>query len=280
VTLPGGKTVSYKVSPIDGLKPGVRGLILDMDGVLWKEATPIGDLPLIFSVLAARGLRLTAATNNATKSPEEYATRLHDFGVSIDPAKITTSAEATARTLEVQFPNSGAVFVVGEHGIEERLQASGFDVITDPDDDRKVVAVVAGLDREFTYRKLEAATEHVRTGAAFFGTNPDPTFPAPGGLVPGAGSIIAAIATAAEIRPTIVGKPSPIMFEVAAERIGLGKAEVLVVGDRLETDIAGGQSWGARTALVLSGVSTADQARAWRPKPDIVAADLAELVGA
>ena len=280
MSLPGRRTVSYRQSPIDGLEPGVRGLILDLDGVLWKEATPIGDLPLIFSVVAARGLRLIAATNNATKSPEDYAQRLRDLGVSVGPAQITTSAEATARTLESRFPKSGAVFVVGEHGIEQRLKASGFEVMTDPDDQREAIAVVAGLDREFTYQKLQAAATHIRRGAAFYGTNPDPTFPTPGGLVPGAGSIIAAIAAAAESKPTIIGKPSPIMLEVAAERIGLGKADVLVVGDRLETDIAGGQSWGARTALVLSGVSTADQAGAWRPKPDIVAADLAELVGA
>ena len=143
-----------------------------------------------------------------------------------------------------------------------------------------MVAVVAGMDRAFTYQKLQAAAAHVRAGAIFYGTNPDPTFPTPAGLAPGAGSVIAAIATAAECQPTIVGKPSPLMFEVAAERIGVGMAETLVVGDRLETDIAGGQAWGARTALVLSGVSTKQQADAWRPKPDIVAADLAELVGA
>jgi 4-nitrophenyl phosphatase len=251
-----------------------------MDGVLWKEAAPIGDLPTIFSVVAARGLRLIAATNNATGSPEEYATRLRGFGVDVDAAQITTSAEATAGTLESRFPGAGAVFVVGEHGIQKRLQASGFEVITDPADRRAVIAVVACLDREFTYQKLEAAATHVRRGAIFYGTNPDPTFPTPAGLVPGAGSIIAAIAAAGGAKPTIIGKPSPLMFEVAAERIGVGKEEVLVVGDRLETDIAGGQAWGARTALVLSGVCTADQARAWRPKPDIVAADLAELVGA
>jgi 4-nitrophenyl phosphatase len=251
-----------------------------MDGVLWKEATPIGDLPLIFSVVAARGLRLIAATNNATRSPEEFAARLRGFGVDVDPAQITTSAEATARTLEARFPSAGSVFVVGEHGIQERLRASGFEVITDPADHRGVIAVVACLDREFSYQKLQAAASHIRNGAAFYGTNPDPTFPTPAGLVPGAGSIIAAIAAAAEKTPIIIGKPSPLMFEVAAERIGVAKEEVLVVGDRLETDIAGGQSWGARTALVLSGVSTADQAAAWRPKPDIVATDLAELVGA
>jgi len=250
--------VPYKQSPIDGLEPGVRGLIVDMDGVLWKEAAPIGDLPAIFSVVAARGLRLIAATNNATRSPEEYAARLRGFGVAVDADQITTSAEATARTLEARFPGAGAVFVVGERGLVERLHESGFEVITDPVDDRGVVAVVACLDREFTYRKLQAAATHVRKGAEFYGTNPDPTFPTPAGLVPGAGSIIAAIAAAVGKNPIIIGKPSPLMFEVAAARLGVGKEEVLVVGDRLETDIAGGQSWGARTALVLSGVSTAD----------------------
>ena len=200
--------------------------------------------------------------------------------MAVDAAQITTSAEATARTLEARFPSAGAVFVVGEHGLETRLRESGFEVITDPEDHRSVIAVVAGFDRGFTYQKLQAAATQIRTGAAFYGTNPDPTYPTPEGLVPGAGPIIAAIAAAAEKTPTIIGKPSPLMFEVAAERIGVAKQDILVVGDRLETDIAGGQSWGVRTALVLSGVATVDQAWAWRPKPDIVAADLTELVGA
>jgi 4-nitrophenyl phosphatase len=275
-----GSAVSYKHGPIDALEPGVRGLIVDMDGVLWKEATPIGDLPQVFSTLAARGIRLSAATNNATRSADDYAKRLSEFGVTVDPSQIITSAEATALTLRNAFPHGGRVFVVGERGLEESISAAGFDVVTETGDTRSVEAVAACMDRAFTYDKLRAAATHIRNGSAFYGTNPDPTFPTPGGLVPGSGSIITAIAAAAERQPTIIGKPSPLLFELAAKRMGMQKDVLLVVGDRLETDIAGGQAWGARTALVLSGVSSAQQAAAWRPLPDIVATDLAELVGA
>jgi 4-nitrophenyl phosphatase len=280
VTPPHSSAVSYKHAPIDALEPDVRGLIVDMDGVLWKEATPIGDLPHIFSTLAARGIRMTAATNNATRSADDYAKRLLAFGVTVDTHQIITSAEATALTLLDRFPQGGRVYVVGEQGLEQSLCAAGFEVVTDTSDTRTVIAVAACMDRAFTYEKLRAAATHIRKGGAFYGTNPDPTFPTPGGLVPGSGSIIAAIAAAAEQQPTVIGKPSPLLFELAARRMSMEKDALLVVGDRLETDIAGGQAWGARTALVLSGVSQAEQAAKWRPRPDLVVSDLAELVGA
>ncbi len=276
---PKNQTIEFRKSPIDGLSPSVRGLIVDMDGVLWRDQAPIGDLPAVFAAISERGLLLTAATNNATKSADDYAQRLQNLGVIIKPSQIITSAEATTLTLARRLPNGGRVFVVGERGMVSCLKDAGFQPVTDPADEGEVVAVVAGMDRAFTYDKVRVASRHVRGGALFYGTNPDATFPTPGGLVPGSGAIIAAIAAAAEIQPTIIGKPSPLIFELAADRMGIDKAEVLVVGDRLETDIAGGQAWGSRTAIVLSGVSSAAQAAAWRPKPDIVAADLSQLVG-
>ena len=275
-----GSAVTYKRAPIDAFELPVRGLIVDMDGVLWRESTPIGDLPLIFSILAGRGIRVSAVTNNATRSADDYAKRLSGLGVRIDASQIITSGEATALTLRDHFPQRGRVFVVGEKGLEQSISGAGFEVVTDTGDTERVVAVAACMDREFTYDKLRAAATHIRNGGVFFGTNPDPTFPTPGGLVPGSGSIITAIAAAAEQQPTMIGKPSPLLFELAAKRMGMKKNDLLVVGDRLETDIAGGQAWGARTALVLSGVTSAEKARAWRPRPDIVAADLTELVGA
>jgi 4-nitrophenyl phosphatase len=139
--------------------------------------------------------------------------------------------------------------------------------------------MVAGIDRTLTYHKLRRATLHIRSGVPFYGTNPDTTFPTPAGLVPGAGSILAAIEAATGIRPVVIGKPSPFMLELAIERMNLAGDEVLVVGDRLETDIAGGQSAGAHTALLLSGVSQMEEANIWIPKPDLVAKDLADLVG-
>jgi 4-nitrophenyl phosphatase len=272
--------VSANIPLLRQLTPPVRGLILDMDGVLWKDMTPIGSLARIFAGIRSAGLQVVLATNNATMTVEQYLDKLAGFGVKLDPRQIITSAHAAAAALVKAFPDRGAVYVVGEKGILTALCDAGFAAITDADDGSPVIAVVAGIDRGLTYQKLQRAMTHIRAGARFYGTNPDATFPTPAGLVPGAGSILAAIQTAAAVDPIIIGKPASFMFTLGAEIMQLAMPEVLVVGDRLETDIAGGQHVGAKTALVLSGVSTAVQAGRWRPTPDLIAPDLASLVGA
>jgi 4-nitrophenyl phosphatase len=265
---------------LDLLEPPIRGLILDGDGVLWKDAQPIGQLKAVFAAISRKGLSFSIATNNAMSTVEEYRLKLQDFGVDVNEQQIVTSAEATADTLASAFPKGEAVFAVGEQGIVQALRHRGFDVSTDPRIDRLYAAVVVGLDRDLSYLKLQKAAALVREGAPFYGTNPDPTFPTPAGLVPGAGAVLAAIASASGRKPIVIGKPSPLLFETAAHRMGLDSKGVLVVGDRLETDVAGGQAFGARTALVLSGVSTREQAAAWKPPPTIVAPSLSALLGA
>ena len=171
-----------------------------------------------------------------------------------------------------------AVFVIGENGIVSAFRAKGFTPITDPNDETRPVAVISSWDRQLTFQKLRRATLHVRSGVPLYATNADRSFPTPDGLIPGAGSILAALETATDVKATVIGKPSPFMMVIAMERMGLTKDDVLVVGDKLETDIAGGQAVKARTALVLSGVATLEQAKAWKPKPDWIAKDLSELV--
>ena len=224
------------------------------------------------------GLKVTLATNNATKTVEEYLDKLHGFGVTLEPWQIVNSSEATAHALAGKFPQKGAVFVVGENGIVSALREKGFMPITDPDDKTRPVAVVSSWDRQVTFQKLRRAALHVRAGAPLYATNADRSFPTPEGLIPGAGSILAALETATDVKATVIGKPSPFMMEIAMERIGLAKDDVLVIGDRLDSDIAAGQALKARTALVLSGVSSREQAEVWEPKPDLIAKDLGELV--
>ncbi|MGE5073813.1 MAG: HAD-IIA family hydrolase [Anaerolineae bacterium] len=262
------------------LTPAIRGLVLDMDGVLWKDMSTIGDLARVFGRMHAAGLKVTLATNNATMTVDQYLKKLAGFGVALEPWQIVTSSHGVAATLSKEFPEKGLVFVVGEAGVIDALCEAGFQTITDPEDGTPVVAVVGSMDRALSYRKLSRAMTHLRAGARFYGTNPDATFPTPAGLVPGAGSMIAAIQTASGVAPVIIGKPSPFMFQLCAERMGLPMNEILSVGDRLETDVAGGQAVGARTAVVLSGVSTREQVAAWKPQPDIIAPDLTALVGA
>jgi 4-nitrophenyl phosphatase len=263
-----------------GFAPPIRGLILDMDGVLWSDASPIGDLRTVFRVLAERQLSVVLATNNATRTVEEYLEKLRSFRVSLESRQIVTSSIATARVLAERFPAGGRVFVIGEGGLLAALRQAGFSPITDPAQDSAVLAVVAGIDRAVSYDKLRRATLHIRAGAPFYGTNPDKTFPTPLGLVPGAGSILAALEAATDVTPIVVGKPSPLMMEIALERLGLQSDEVLVVGDRLETDMAAGHAAGMRTALVLSGVSTLEQAERWNPRPDLIASSLSAVLEA
>lgn len=263
---------------IDTLYPSIQGLIVDMDGVLWKDATPIGDLPAIFRTVKSRGLEIVLATNNATLTVADNLAKLQKFGVDLEPWQVVTSSDALARSLRDRFPGRGGVFVLGEDGVMAALRDQGFTVINDIAGDSPVIAVVAGLDRGLTFEKLSRATSLIRGDAAFYGTNPDVTFPTPGGLIPGAGSILAALAAASETSPIVVGKPAPFLFQLALERMQLTKEQILVVGDRLETDVDGGSAWGARTALVLSGVSRREQLAGRRTQPNLVAADLTELL--
>jgi 4-nitrophenyl phosphatase len=134
------------------------------------------------------------------------------------------------------------------------------------------------MDRSLTYAKLRRATLLIRAGVPFLGTNPDRTFPTPEGLVPGAGAILAALEAATYRQPLIMGKPQPEIYRAALLRMGVSPSETLVVGDRPDTDIAGGQALGCFTALLLSGVTSEDCARAWQPPPDLIAADLSSLL--
>jgi len=248
-------------------------MILDMDGVLWRDDQPIGDLPAIFQRLSENGIRVLLATNNSTRTVNQYLNKVSSFGVHLEPWQILTSSQATAHFLKQRFPQGGSVYVVGEQALVDTLQESGFF-----QGEETPLAVVAGMDRQVTYAKLRQATRFILNGAPFIGTNPDRTFPTPEGLVPGAGAVLAAIQAATDVSPVIAGKPSPAIYEIALQRIKCSPQETLVVGDRPETDISGGQQIGCLTALVLSGVVDQVQAQAWRPAPDIIAADLESVV--
>lgn len=251
----------------------IRGLIIDMDGVLWRDDQPIGDLPAVFAAFAALGWQPTLATNNATRSVELYQEKLRRFGVNLQEQQIVTSADAAAGYLQQHLPGGSSIYVVGENPLIEVLARAGFSHST-----QGIRAVVVSFDRQFTYEKLRLAAGFIRSGALFIATNPDRTFPTPQGLIPGAGAILAAVQAAVETPAVIIGKPFPEMYQEAMHRMGIQPENTLVVGDRLETDIAGGQRLGCQTALVMSGVTSPDQAQKWVPQPDWTFPDLTSLV--
>lgn len=264
------------------LPAAIKGLILDMDGVLWKDTQALLDMPAFFSALKSIDLPVVFATNNGTRSIQMYVERLASFGVTVAPQQIVNSAIAVADYLSQQFPQGGAVYVVGETGVLQALSERGFIPIQDPAEAARPgvdpVAVVAGMDHAMTYERLTRATLLIRAGKPFIGTNPDLTFPTPYGLVPGAGATLAYLEAATSIRPVIIGKPEPYLYQFSMQRLGTAPAETLAVGDRLETDILGGQRAGCPTALVLSGVTSPAEAERWHPRPALILPNLADLL--
>ena len=255
----------------------IKALILDMDGVIWKADTPIGDLPSIFKRIRERGLKYVFATNNSTGTSEQYAARLNGFGVEAEPWQVITSSQAAAHAVAQKFPRGTKVFMIGEDGLRLPLEREGFEIVS-VENAMQAEVVVMGFDRGINFAKGSEATLLVRKGIPFYATNMDKTFPTPRGDIPGAGAWIAVITTATGIQPIVAGKPFPFLMELSLEKLGTKQEETLVVGDRLETDIAAGQAVGCPTALVLSGVSTKEQAKAWQPPPTIIAESLANLV--
>ena len=220
-------------------------------------------------------MKVILATNNATRTPAQYLEKMAGFGVSLREEQIINSAMGVAYLLKKRFPQGGPVFVVGEVGLTTALKDAGFYESEEPG-----LAVIGSMDRGISFNKMKKATLLIRSGIPFYFTNPDRTFPTPEGLIPGAGAILAALETASDVTPIIAGKPSTTLFDFALERLGTQPTETLVVGDRLETDILGGQLAGCLTAVVLSGIASKADAEAWQPRPDLVVDELGVLLKA
>lgn len=250
----------------------IRAVVLDMDGVLWRGGVPLPGVREFFAWVQAQAIPYALATNNSTTSVGTYVKRLADAGIPADPAQVITSAVATAEYVRRHYPPDTPIYIVGEAGLHQALADNGFRF--DPDAAR---LVIAGMDRTLTYEKLKIATTRIRAGADFIGTNPDRTFPVPEGLIPGAGTMLAAIEAATDVAPRVIGKPEPPMFEVAIDRLGATPETTLMIGDRLDTDILGAGRAGLRTALVLTGITTAEEARVSTIRPDAIFDDLPAL---
>lgn len=253
----------------------IRALAIDMDGVLWRGNTALPGLTKFFDFLKQRRIPYMLATNNASKTQQEYQHKLAGMGVTIPPEVVLTSSLATAAYLKNELPNGSSVYVVGQSGLIEAMRGAGFTVM--PDSSQPVDAVVAGIDFTLTYDKLRHATLLIRRGARFVGSNGDVTFPAEEGDVPGAGAILAALEAASGVKPVVIGKPEPLMFEIAVQKMGSQAAHTAMLGDRLETDIAGGQRAGLKTILVTTGVDTETTIPVKKVYPDAIFSGIDEL---
>jgi 4-nitrophenyl phosphatase len=256
--------------------PNIKGLIIDMDGVLWHDTEPLGDLTAIFDRIYDLNLKFVLATNNATRTVEEYLEKLEKFGVRLNESQIINSAQATGIYLKEKYPGGASIYVIGEPGLFQTLESFG--MLIGNDNKSPVDVVVVSLDYQLTYNKLKRASLLIQSGSDFIGTNKDRTLPTPEGLIPGAGTLISALEIASGRKAKIIGKPEPLLYEMALKRLGLAPEETLAVGDRLETDIAGAHAAGMHSALVLSGASTLAQAQNYTISPEIIVQDLTELI--
>lgn len=247
--------------------------LFDLDGVLCRGDEPIPGAAEAVAGLRGSGKGVAFVTNNSARTPAMVADRLRGVGVSADPSEVETSALTTAELLGERRVRR--VFVIGEAGIREALAERGIDVLDG--EPSAVDAVVVGWDRRVDYPRLRRASLLIQHGASFIATNADASYPAPEGRWPGAGALVAAIETTTGVRAEVVGKPQPPILRSALRRAGGGRP--LVIGDRLDTDIAGANALGWDSLLVLTGIAGREDLASAPERPTFVAADLGILLG-
>ena len=255
----------------------INGVVLDMDGVLWRGDEALPGLVALFEWFREANIPFALATNNSSKTPADYVAKMARMGVpNVPEAVVVTSSTATADYLQKNYMAGTVMYPFGMHGLSQALTDAGFDV----ESDEQPEVVVAGVKFDVTYEDLRRATLAIRAGADFIGTNPDKTFPTPEGLVPGAGSFIAMLEAATDVEATVIGKPYAPMFETALKILGTSPENTLMIGDRLNTDIQGGQQAGMNTALLFTGVTTPEDLENTDVWADVAYEGLPELIRA
>jgi len=267
------------------LPSAVRLVILDLDGVVYRGTEPIAGAADLVEWLHAQDILVRFATNNSMVARAAYVERLAAMGIRADADEIVTSTTATVAHLALHAPDVQSVLVVGGAGMELELAAAGLHVVmagsAAPDGylggalDRAYDAVVVGLDPQLDYARLAVAMTAVAGGARLIATNADTRYPTAAGFLPGAGSIVAALAIATGVTPEVIGKPAPAMFQAILDASGVSAANAVVVGDNPEADVVGAHRAGIAAILVLTGVTT--EAVAQRldgdERPEAIAAD-------
>lgn len=251
-----------------------KAYIIDMDGVIYRGDMCLPHVPEFLQALDDNGIPYLMATNNSTKSPQEFADKLKGMGIDLGADRILTSSVATRGMVEERYPKGTGVFVVGMQALHDAMFADGYFVRADRDAD----VVVSGGHFGLTYAELRTACLAIRDGADWFATNGDKTFPSEEGIIPGSGAIIAALNAATGNSPEVVGKPSTGMIDEALQSLGTTKDETIMLGDRLDTDILAGVRARMPTMLVMTGVTDRRELDASDIEPDVIVDDLEPLV--
>jgi 5'-nucleotidase len=246
--------------------------LMDMDGVLVREHTIVPGADRFIARLRERDQPFLVLTNNSMYTPRDLAARLLATGLEVPEERIWTSAMATARFLDDQRPQ-GTAFVVGETGLTTALHASGY-TLTDQNPDY----VVLGETRTYSFEHISRAIRLVAAGARFIATNPDPIGPTPDGPLPATGAVAALVSRATGVEPYFVGKPNPLMMRSALNAIDAHSESSAMVGDRMDTDIVSGLEAGMHTVLVLTGITSRDEAERYPYRPSRIVDSIADLV--
>ncbi|XP_006890198.1 PREDICTED: pyridoxal phosphate phosphatase [Elephantulus edwardii] len=243
-----------------------QGVLFDCDGVLWNGECVVAGAPELLERLARAEKEALFVSNNSRRARPELALRFARLGFrGLRAEQLFSSALCAARLLRQRLCAApGAVFVLGGEGLRAELRAAGLRVAGDPGEDPRVRAVLVGYDEHFSFAKLSEACAHLRDpDCLLVATDRDPWHPlSDGSRTPGTGSLAAAVETASGRQAVVVGKPSPYMFECITEHFPVDPARMLMVGDRLETDILFGHRCGMTTVLTLTGVSRLEEAQA------------------
>ncbi len=251
-----------------------RAVLCDLDGTTNRGKTPIQGAATVIRNLTQKGIRWMYLSNNATLLASHMVARINDLGFPVSEGQVVNSASALIHTL-TKDRQDAVVMVVGEPLLIEGIEAAGIRVTEDPS---AADIVITAMDRGFSYDKLNRAQNAIHRGALFWATNQDASLPVEDGVLPGAGSIVAAVAVAAGKQPDrVFGKPSPDMAQFALEILGLEPESCLVVGDRMETDILLAKNVGMDSALVLTGATSTQDLLNFPFTPDHVLESIADL---
>jgi NagD protein len=246
--------------------------LTDMDGVLIHENRPVPGAAELLKQWRDQGTPFLVLTNNSIFTPRDLSARLKISGLKVPEESIWTSALATAAFLDSQIPG-GSAFVIGEAGITTALHEAGY-VMTESDPDY----VVIGETRNYSFEAITKAIRLIIDGSRFIATNPDATGPSPDGPMPATGAVAALITKATGKEPYVVGKPNPMMFRSAMNKIGAHSESTGMIGDRMDTDVVAGIEAGLHTILVLTGISDQAEIERYPFRPDEILNSVADLV--
>jgi HAD superfamily hydrolase (TIGR01450 family) len=262
------------VGPLAAAVAGYDHVLLDLDGCVWVADVPTPGAGEAVAALRAAGKGVAFITNDARHGEDAIVRKLWRLGFQASREEVVTVGGAVQYVLAES--GHATAFVIGSPSLHRHVAEAGLRILNGSDLAARADVVVVAGHEEFDYAELRGAVQAVLRGSELLCTSRDPTFPGPDGPWPGSGAVVAAVETATSAKATSVGKPEPQLFRTALDRLGAGRA--LVVGDRLDTDMAGARAAGLDGALVLTGATSAAAAQAADPAPAFVAGSLAELV--